>query len=423
MSEQCRLFGTELRRARIAAGLSLSELAGRVHYSKGYLSKVETGRKQPLPAVARLCDNELGAGGELTELLPEPSSEAPPRSEENGEVWFMGSTRDGTSFRTVNRRGLLAAGAASAVYLGSRTSSGSAMEERSLETFRTMFGQFRELGQTTSHAVVLPALTAHAHTLRDLAAYATSRNREGILALGSRYAEYAGWMAQEAGEERRALWWTDRAVEMAEAAGDHGSAHHTWVRHALFALYRNDARRTIELAQQAGDSRTPPRLRASALQREAQGHALAGDHASCMRSLDRAREAHSVAEPNTALALGTTNLVDPVAMVTGWCLHDLGRPGEASSVLDHEIQRVPVHAARSRARYGVRRALSHAAAGNVEHACAITERVLDTVDAVESATVTTDLRRLDRTLARFRGNPSVKDLTPRLTQSLRVRTG
>ncbi|MEV6228063.1 tetratricopeptide repeat protein [Saccharopolyspora shandongensis] len=63
-------FGAELRRLRRAAGLSLSELAKRTHYSKGFLSKVETGTAQPSPALAALCEAELGAVGELAELLP-----------------------------------------------------------------------------------------------------------------------------------------------------------------------------------------------------------------------------------------------------------------------------------------------------------------------------------------------------------------
>lgn len=64
-------FGAELRRLRRRAGLSLSELAGRMHYSKGFLSKVETGGAPPSPALAALCEAELGAIGELTELLPD----------------------------------------------------------------------------------------------------------------------------------------------------------------------------------------------------------------------------------------------------------------------------------------------------------------------------------------------------------------
>ncbi|MCX2729438.1 tetratricopeptide repeat protein [Saccharopolyspora sp. NFXS83] len=63
-------FGAELRRLRKQAGLSLSELAGRTHYSKGFLSKVETGGAQPSQALAALCEAELDATGLLHELLP-----------------------------------------------------------------------------------------------------------------------------------------------------------------------------------------------------------------------------------------------------------------------------------------------------------------------------------------------------------------
>ncbi|MFC8124999.1 SAV_2336 N-terminal domain-related protein [Streptomyces sp. NPDC057302] len=63
-------FGQELRRARTAAGLSLTELAGIVHYSKGHLSKIERGMKRPTRHLARMCDLTLRAGGALASLLP-----------------------------------------------------------------------------------------------------------------------------------------------------------------------------------------------------------------------------------------------------------------------------------------------------------------------------------------------------------------
>jgi tetratricopeptide (TPR) repeat protein len=62
-------FGSELRRLRTAAGLSLSDLADRIHYSKGYLSKLETGLAQPNHTVASLCDSELGTEGVLTGMV------------------------------------------------------------------------------------------------------------------------------------------------------------------------------------------------------------------------------------------------------------------------------------------------------------------------------------------------------------------
>ena len=116
--------------------------------------------------------------------------------------------------------------------------------------------------------------------------------------------------------------------------------------------------------------------------------------------------------------LGTANLDDPAAMVAGWCLHDLGRPQEAITILDHEIHQVPAHALRSQARYGIRRALAHAVAGNIDYACSLTSQLIGVVDTVQSATVSTDLRRLARTLARFLTASSVRELQPRLTASL-----
>jgi transcriptional regulator with XRE-family HTH domain len=43
MAEQWMSFGPELRRLRVAADLSLTRLAELLYYSKGYISKVETG--------------------------------------------------------------------------------------------------------------------------------------------------------------------------------------------------------------------------------------------------------------------------------------------------------------------------------------------------------------------------------------------
>jgi len=52
-------FGTELRRRRLAAGHSLTDLANLVNYSKSHLSKIESGSKTAGVALARRCDQAL----------------------------------------------------------------------------------------------------------------------------------------------------------------------------------------------------------------------------------------------------------------------------------------------------------------------------------------------------------------------------
>ncbi|WP_076784796.1 helix-turn-helix domain-containing protein [Parafrankia discariae] len=58
--------GLALRSLRRQAGLSLRGLADLAHYDKGYLSKVENGRKPMTVDLAQTCDQILGGGGTLT---------------------------------------------------------------------------------------------------------------------------------------------------------------------------------------------------------------------------------------------------------------------------------------------------------------------------------------------------------------------
>ncbi|MEU9132633.1 helix-turn-helix domain-containing protein [Kitasatospora sp. NPDC048540] len=72
MSER---FGFELRRLRTQQGVSLKALSEMAHYSKGYLSRVETGARPATPELAGRCDDVLGAGGALRGLVADQDPE------------------------------------------------------------------------------------------------------------------------------------------------------------------------------------------------------------------------------------------------------------------------------------------------------------------------------------------------------------
>ncbi|MEH0474649.1 WD40 repeat domain-containing protein [Streptomyces sp. B21-097] len=84
-------FPSQLRRLRRQRGLSLADMARRTHYSKGYLSKIETGAKRVTVDVARRCDEILEAEGGLLRLLTK-NAESPeqPRPELDGVRPYRG---------------------------------------------------------------------------------------------------------------------------------------------------------------------------------------------------------------------------------------------------------------------------------------------------------------------------------------------
>ncbi|MET8743566.1 helix-turn-helix transcriptional regulator [Streptomyces sp. NPDC004728] len=413
-------FGEELRKRRLDAGLSLTALSAAVHYSKAQLSKVERGIKAPSRDLVRLCDAVLRADGALVALATEPATETPPVQTADGineEEWTMQLSPDGPSwFQPVGRRQVVGAGAAALMRLpmGGPGPLAPSAGEGMLEASRSLFTHYRRLGQSVEPGFLLPGLIAQTHTLRELSAHADDSTRRDLLALGSRYAEYVGWLMQETGDERAALWWTQRAVDLAAAGGDRTLGGYALVRRALITLYQDDAAQTVALAQRAQSGTLPPRIRGLAAQREAQGHALAGDRDACQRALDRARTHLARQDAADTPMIGSMHLPDSVGMVTGWCLVDLGRPREAAEELDRQLALVSRDAVRTQVRYGVRRALAYASGGEINHACAVTAPLLDGVAAVRSATVTIDLRRLARFLARHPNHSAVRRLAPRL---------
>lgn len=175
MSEQPISFGIELRRRRTATGWSLTRLAMAVHYSKGHLSKVETGLKRPTPELARLCDAALCADGALAALVPptEATEAVPiPESRPDEEVWIMQWDADGSvRFAAVDRRRALALGASCllAVAAGEEPAAASPADTGLLQASRAMFDQYRKLGQSAEPGALVPPLVAQAQALRDLA--------------------------------------------------------------------------------------------------------------------------------------------------------------------------------------------------------------------------------------------------------------
>ncbi|MEV6603673.1 helix-turn-helix transcriptional regulator [Kutzneria sp. NPDC051319] len=388
-------FGELLRECRDAAGLSMGELSRRVNYSKGYLSKIENDLKPPNPTMAKLCDAALEAGGRLIEAARSP--------------------------RTLDRRQVLAAGTmvGMALAAGSRPAFRPMLDDGVLDGMRASFENLRALGMRTSPVVVLDSLKAQVGTATALAVNSQEPTRSRLLLLAARIAEYTGWMSQEAGDDPGALAWTRRASELAKAGGDSEIESYAFVREAGLALYRHDPMSTIDLARQAQRVGHPSaRIRGLALRREAQGHALAGDRYACDSAMDRAVELLSQSTSDNRYPVLGSTAPDPIGLARGWALCDLGRTVEAAEVLEVELARLPEESRRNRARFGARRSLAYALAGEIDQSCLTLAETLDDAARVDSATVRMDLKDLARTLGRWRGHRTVREIHPSLSRVL-----
>jgi transcriptional regulator with XRE-family HTH domain len=343
-------FAQEVRRLRKERGLSLNQMTRLVRYSKGHLSKIENGQVQPNPEMARVFDEALRAEGRLIALADAP----------------------------VQR--ILS-------------------DHATLHTYVSMFDQHRALGRLQSPDVVLPSLRPQVDIISAMARSADDPGLgRGLWLLAARYAEYAGWMEQERGDDASAAEFTRRAVQYATRGGDREIEAWACVRAAEFALYRGDARGTVSFARRASRSRSPA-VQSAAAQREALGYALAGAAARCESALDRADEFQQAADESP---YGTTSLADQVAIARAWAFHDLGRHAEAAAILDTQLPLIAPTALRARTRFGLRRALAHAAAGDVDHACELVTGLLDDIRQVQSATVHIDLTTFSKLLSRLR---------------------
>lgn len=417
------VFGTELRRRRLAAGLSLAGLGTLVHYNKSYLSKIENGIQTPPVDLARRCDVALGADGALAALVPHAGSacagSAP--GPDSDDVWTLTLSNDGMNhFVPAGWRSVPTMDGALGFSIPYRDISAAVTDEATCAIFRSLFHECVRLTEIVGASAAMPTVIAQVHVLRNLAGKAPKTARERLLILAGRYAEYAGWLAQQCGDNRGAQWWTSLTTRIAVQAGIPDLDAFAHARQAEIALHEDNAIRSVLLAQHAQrDSRIRPRIRGFAALREAQALALMGAYDDCQWALDKARIA---LEADDGAQLGGLP-VPPFGSsvpggVTGWCMHDLGRLRDATAILDREVAFIPKSYRHAAGRYQLRRVLAHAASGEVDHACALAGDLLDRADLVGSAVIRRDVRDLSRTLSRWHTHKPVRDLYPRLTAFL-----
>jgi hypothetical protein len=163
-----------------------------------------------------------------------------------------------------------------------------------------------------------------------------------LLRVLGQYAEFVGWLQQDAGDLPAAMYWSDRATQWAQSASDYQMAAHLLVRKSNIAYLADDANTVIELAAAAQDAPgdIDPKITALAAQQEARGWAMINNGDRCRRKLDTAAQLLSThpdgGEPTTTVYIQYYDL-GVLEDQSATCYRSIGRAKDAIAIFERRI--------------------------------------------------------------------------------------
>jgi tetratricopeptide (TPR) repeat protein len=266
---------------------------------------------------------------------------------------------------------------------------------------------------------VIPAVSAQISVIRQLLTGRRGADRQELMTLQAQYAEFAGWLHQDARDFGGAQFWLDRALEWSQMAADHEFATYVMVRKSQLAGDMSDAASAVDLANAAGAlSRKRSRLKATAATYGAHGYALAGERAESLRAIDCAREIAGHLDQDPASKWASWLDTSYIEVQRGRCLEILGDHAEAASVFRQAICDLPPSFRRDQGVYLAREALAYAGARDPEQAASVGMQAVAIAQDTQSGRIVGELAHVGAGLTRWAALPAVADFQEALTSVL-----
>jgi tetratricopeptide (TPR) repeat protein len=346
-------------------GLSLRELAKRLAYNPGSLSKIINGLRSCSPDLASRIDNELGAGGRIARAAAQP----PPPGDITVPLLLPGDISPAEQLT---------------VFL------------RSVSESDNLFGPRRLIGVVREHISLIAELRKDA----------TGADGRQLIGIQGRYAETLAWLYQDSADWHGARYWLDRALEWAFMSGDTQQAAFALARKSQLAGDMRDPVAAVDLADAAARLVGGGRLLAAGASYQAHGHALAGRGTDALRVLDTAREI--AAGPADAPDAPWSPWLDTgyVDVQRARCLTVLGSPEQAIPLFEQAISQAPPQLRRDRGVYTARQAVAQARAGDTAAAAGSGMTALSVLKLTGSGRISTELRDLDAALKPRKADPA-----------------
>lgn len=332
-------FGAELRRLRTERGMSLRELASRVHHGKTLVWEWESGRKRPHPRDAELLDDVLGAAGRLAALAAPPVPAASPV--------------DGDRLRHVAERPYT-------------------LDRSTIDALHRVLADLRRLEDALGAAPLITAAAGPLRLVNTLAEDARGAVRPAMVDLAGQWAQFVGWLHAATGRHAEARQWYARSLEHAVEAGNEDLVATALSMRGHLAWLVRQPGPMVELSAAALRQNASPGVRALAAQQQARGYAVMGNASDTERCLDRAQElmAEAAEHPDDEPAWVYFYSPGYLTMQRGLAYRLLGRHHAAIEALTAGLAEIPADVRRADyvTSYVRHLAAAHQAAGNLDEA-------------------------------------------------------
>ena len=242
-------------------------------------------------------------------------------------------------------------------------------------------------------------------------------DRAEMLRFACQFAEFGGWVFEDAGDLMCAMHWTDRALDYALELGDRRIIAYTLMRKAMVATESGNPAQGLGIANSALEYRDAltPRLRAVILRQRSYSHAALGEVIASAKDSDEAVTEAVAGEDQDEEDRAPYCTPTYAAMEAGasWVL--LGHPKTALPILEKSRSEWPDHTqVRDYALCVSRLAVAYTVAGELEQACTVAEEVIVLAQGLGSRRVVGQVDLLHRRLDRWRQDPAVAGVRGRL---------
>lgn len=387
-------------------GISGNALARKVYCNRSLISRYRSGKQQPSARLAQLCDEALGAEGELVAL----SEKRPSR-------------------RAVLTGGLLAGGV---LAIAPDTLERLAWAQRHppqidaavVESLADVLAAQRRADDALGSAAVLRPILTQLTAIEDLVKQARGPVRPALVDVAQQWAQFTGWLCRDIGDTAGARACCALALEWATEVGDRTMAATILNNRSAMAGEAGEIGAMIGLAQGAQrDTTAAAAQRADAANLEAQGFAMAGDASTAERKLGEAQDLACTLTDRPQDQRPWSYWMTPAVIQSAEGHISAYLAGTGPRWYERAVDLLATRPETSgtplwkSARNLTWLAFAHARAGDVDNACAAGLQATRVVQRAGSARNAATLSQIRADLqARYPADPRVKQLADALTQ-------